>query len=101
MQVCSRDVVHFKWSGEQMGLYGFYTQKAFRQCAKGNLNYMKNTRPSGAFKTKGNRSGCRYYAHIGGAGDGACKYGCGNKKNKTNYIKGSCEQRVTICWNKC
>jgi len=101
VQVCSGDVVHFQWSGEQMGLYGFYNEKAYRNCAKGNLNYMKNTRAKGSFKTKPNRSGWRYYAHIGGAGDGACKYGCGNPKNKTNRISGTCEQRIAILWQKC
>lgn len=101
VQVCSGDVVHFKWSGEQMGLYGFYNENAYRKCAKGNLNYMKNTRPKGSFKTKPNRSGWRYYAHIGGAGDGACKYGCGNPKNKTNRITGTCEQRIAILWQRC
>ena len=99
LQVCSGDVVHFKWSGEPMGLYGFYTVNHYRKCHKGDLNYMKNTRTWGSFKTKPNNSGWRYYAYITGAGDGACKYGCGHSKNKSNRITGTCKQKLAIYWS--
>jgi hypothetical protein len=94
-QVNSGDKVHFKWNGENMGLYGFYKESDYKKCLKGNLNYMKNTRGSGLFSTKANRSGWRYYAHISGAEDGACKY---ERKGCHKGVKGSCQAKVKIHW---
>ena len=78
-----------------MGLYGFYKESHYKSCNKRDLNYMKNTRSSGSFKTKPNRSGWRYYAYITKADDGACKYGCNKGKGK---VKGACAQKIAIFW---
>ena len=91
----SGDKVLFKWRGENMGLYGFYSEAAYRSCSKNRLNYMKNTRGSGDFWTKANRSGWRYYAHISGAQDGACKY---ERKGCHKGVKGGCQAKVKIHW---
>ncbi len=78
-----------------MGLYGFYKESDYKKCAKGNLNYMTNTRGSGLFSTKANRGGWRYYAHISGAQDGACKY---ERKGCQKGVKGTCQAKVKIHW---
>ena len=42
-----------------------------------------------------NRSGWRYYAHITGASDGACKY---ERKGCHKGVKGTCKAKVKIHW---
>ena len=103
MHICSGDIVHFVWSDEPggMGLYGFYKEEEYISCDKRDVNYIKNTRPNGEFKTKANRSGWRYYGHLTGADDGACKYGCNTEKDRGKKITGTCAQRVAIHWSKC
>jgi hypothetical protein len=99
LYLCSRDVLRFEWSDEPgagMGIYGFYSLEEYQTCAKDNLNYMKNTRPSGAFATKPNRGGWRYYAHFEGADDGHCKYTCKDGKG----ITGDCTQRLAVSWER-
>ena len=99
--LCSGDKLRLEWSGENMGVYGFYTLEHYQDCIKDNLNYIKNTRPSGFFLTKGNRGGWRYYAYITGADDGACKYGCGTDRDKGKQITGTCAQKIAVRWDKC
>ncbi len=41
------------------------------------------------------RSSARYYAHISGAQDGACKY---ERKGCHKGVKGSCQSKVKIHW---
>lgn len=101
LQLCSRDTLYFLWSEENMGLYGFYTKEHYDGCIKDDLNYIKNTRTNGDFLTKPNRGGWRYYAHITGADDGACKYGCGTPEDKGKEIRGTCAQRIAVRWDKC
>jgi len=103
MYICSGDIVHFVWSGEPggMGLYGFYKEEEYISCDKRDVNYIKNTRPNGEFKTKANRSGWRYYGHLTGADDGACNYGCNTEKDRGKKITGTCAQRIAINWGKC
>lgn len=72
LQVCSGDVVNFSWSGETMGMFGFYTESAYNSCSKSDLNFIKNIHTSGSFDTKSNESGWRYYAYITDAGHGTC-----------------------------
>lgn len=101
LHLCSGDKLRLEWSGENMGVYGFYTLDHYENCIKDDLNYIKNTRPSGYFLTKANRGGWRYYAYITGADDGACKYGCGTERDKGKEITGTCAQKVAVLWNKC
>eukprot|EP00890_Picochlorum_soloecismus_P002460 jgi/Picsp_1/3214/NSC_06054-R1_polysaccharide lyase family 14 protein len=103
MYICSGDIVHFVWSDEPggMGLYGFYKEEEYISCDKRDVDYIKNTRPNGEFKTKPNRSGWRYYGHLTGADDGACKYGCNTEKDRGKTITGTCAQRIAIHWGKC
>lgn len=101
LHLCSRDTLYFLWSGENMGLYGFYTKEHYDGCIKDDLNYIKNTRTNGDFLTKPNRGGWRYYAYITGADDGACKYGCGTPQDEGKEIRGTCAQKIAVRWNKC
>lgn len=101
LYLCSGDRLRLEWSGENMGVYGFYTFEHYQSCIKDNLNYIKNTRPSGYFLTKGNRGGWRYFAYITGADDGACKYGCGTEKDKGKQITGTCAQKLAVRWDAC
>ena len=72
-QVCSGDVVNFYWSGETMGMFGFYSEAHYNSCNKSNLNFMKNIHGAGSFDTKANNSGYRYYAYIPNKGKGDCE----------------------------
>ena len=101
LYLCSGDKLYFSWSGEDMGLYAFYSLEEYQNCDKGNLNYIKNTRPTGNFMTKPNRGGWRYFAHVTGADDGACKYGCGTEKDKGKKITGTCAQKLAVSWSSC
>lgn len=101
LYLCSGDKLKLEWSGENMGVYGFYSLEHYEKCIKDDLNYIKNTRPNGYFLTKANRSGWRYYAYITGADDGACKYGCGTDRDKGKQITGICAQKIAVSWNTC
>ena len=101
LYLCSRDVLQFSWSGEPgrgVGVYGFFSVEDWQSCAKTpdtELNYMKNQRPSGLFKTKPNRGGWRWYASFDGADDGHCKYTCSDGKG----ISGGCNAKIAVNWD--
>lgn len=104
LYLCSKDVLQFEWAGETgrgLGLYGFFNVEDWQACAKtpdAELNYMKNQRPSGLFKTKPNGSGWRWYASFDGADDGHCKFSCSDGKG----ISGGCNAKVAVNWDmKC
>ena len=101
LYLCSGDVLQFSWSGEPgrgIGVYGFFSVEDWQSCTKTpdtELNYMKNQRPSGLFKTKPNRGGWRWYASFDGADDGHCKYSCNDGKG----ISGGCNAKVAVNWD--
>ncbi|MEO2194287.1 MAG: hypothetical protein ABGY24_17780 [bacterium] len=94
-------MLQFSWDdepGRGLGVYGFFNVEDWASCAKTpdtELNYMKNQRPSGLFKTKPNRGGWRWYASFDGADDGHCKYSCQDGKG----IRGGCNAKVAVNWD--
>ena len=104
LYLCSKDVLQFSWENEPgrgLGVYGFFNVDDWKSCAKtphAELNYMKNQRPSGLFKTKPNGGGWRWYASFDGADDGHCKHTCKDGKG----IRGDCNAKVAVNWDmKC
>ena len=101
LHLCSKDILQFSWAdepGRGLGVYGFFNLEDWKSCAKTpdtELNYMKNQRPSGLFKTKPNRGGWRWYASFEGADDGHCKYSCQDDKG----ISGGCNAKVAVNWD--
>ena len=67
----------------------FPDKNTYENCGKNNLNYIKNVRPSGAFMTKPNHAGYRYYGYVPGTKDNATPK------------SGSCANKIAILWDDC
>ena len=73
-----------------------YLWLSFRPAASASLACSAHSLgPSELPSTKANRGGWRYYAHISGAQDGACKY---ERKGCQKGVKGKCQAKVKIHW---